>query len=124
MTVGVSTPTANMMLDMIGDVYIQMHTGDPGASGTSNVADMSDRTAADLQDAASGVRSLAAPVEWPGGAMWAGPAQTVTHVSAWTAATGGAFRFSAALASHVDFVPGLRPRLDALVISIPSLATN
>jgi hypothetical protein len=123
MTVGVSVSSANAMLDSLGDVYAQMHIGDPGANGTSNVANVSARALADLSVAANGVRTLAAPVEWVS-SPWTGSAQTVTHLSAWTAETGGAFVFSVVLASQVDFIVGMHPRLNTLSISIPSIAAN
>jgi hypothetical protein len=123
-TVGVSVSTADAMLNSFGDVYVQMHVGDPGADGTSNIAAFSDRAAVDLEDAVAGVRSLAAPVEWGSSDVWVGSPQTVTHASAWSAPTGGSFLFSTALASHIDFVEGLRPRLQALSVAIPSIAAD
>lgn len=122
MTAGISATSANAMLDMLGDPYIQMHTGDPGAAGTSNIAGVATRVAADLGPAAGGVRTLSVPVEWS--SPWAGPAQTITHVSGWTAATAGSFLFSSALASHIDLVPGMYQRISVLTVSIPSVAAD
>lgn len=123
MTAGVSTATANGMLNVIGSIYVQMHTGDPGASGTSNIALVGSRVPATLTTATAGIRSLTTIVSWPSG-PWVGAPQTVTHVSVWSAGTGGSFIFSAALGTHIDFTEGLRPRLSALSISIPSVASD
>lgn len=122
MTVGVSTTAANEMLDALGDVYVQMHTGDPGGDGTSNIALTDTRAAADLGPAGLGIRTLVAPVEWP--VAWSGGQQTVSHVSAWTAETGGDFLFSAALATHAVFSNGAIPHLNLLSVSIPSQASD
>lgn len=122
MTAGVSTAAAATMLDSLGDPYIQMHFGDPGDDGTSNVASTATRQLADLSAAAGAARSLVAPVEWP--LVWTGAAQTVTHLSAWSAATGGSFLFSVALTSQVDFSSGMIPRLTGLSVVIPSVAAD
>ena len=123
MTAGISVANANAMLESLGDVYIQLHIGDPGADGSSNVADLTVRELADLGSASNAVRSLVTPVEWASG-PWSGPAQTVTHVSGWSEATEGTFIFSAALSSHIDFAEGRRPRLTVLAVSIPSIAAD
>lgn len=122
MAAGLSVATANAMLDSFGDVYVQMHTGDPGANGTSNISAHTQRALADLGPAAAGLRSLVSAIDWA--SVWSATAQTVTHVSGWTAATGGTFVFSAALSSQIDFVPGLRATVTALTVSIPSIASD
>jgi hypothetical protein len=122
MTTGISTVRANLMLDTLGDVYLQMHTGDPGKDGTSNISSETTRALADLTAAANGARTLVSAVEWP--QPWTAVGQTVTHVSGWTAITAGEFVFSAALSPHVDFVIGLHPTITALSVAIPSLAAD
>lgn len=122
MTAGVSVTSGNAMLDSLGAVYVQMHTGDPGANGTSNVAMLASRMPSGLGAAVGGVRTLAAPIDWP--VAWGGADQIVTHISAWNAVSGGVFVFSAALVTHATFTAGIIPRLTLLSISIPSLAAD
>jgi len=121
MTAGVSVASGNSMLNLLGDVYVQMHIGDPGSTGTSNIAIFSTRVPGNLGTAIGAVRSLVSPVAW---SAWTGAEQIVTHISAWTAVTGGTFVFSAALPTHATFSPGLIPRLNLLSISIPSVAID
>ena len=123
MAVGLSITTANTMLDTIVDPYIQMHIGDPGADGTSNIAAMTDRVLADLAPAFEGARTLAAPLEWP--STWPDDAdQTVSYVTGWSAPTGGTFIFSSALASQIDFIGGMVARVSVMSVSIPNLAAD
>jgi hypothetical protein len=110
------------MLNSLGDPYLQMHFGDPGDDGTSNVAATSARQLADLITATGPSRTLVNPVEWS--VVWAGGNQTVTHLSAWSASTGGNFLFSVALASQVDFTNGMVPRLTGLSVVVPSVAAD
>lgn len=66
--------------------YVQLHTGDPTAAGTSNVATETDRQAVTFGDAAaSGAISNTAAVTWTNLAA----TETLTHVSFWTASTSG-----------------------------------
>jgi hypothetical protein len=110
------------MLAAVGDVYIQLHSADPGADGTSNIASMPTRVLADLSPAAGGFRGLVANVLWP--LPWSGGAQTGTQLTAWDAPTGGTFMFSAALAAQVDFVDGMIPRLVSLSLAVASVASD
>ena len=122
MPAGISAAAAADMLDTLGDPYIQLHWGDPGDDGTSNVVTAVDRMLADLNPSDAGARTLAEALEWPD--PWTGGPQTVTHLSAWTADTGGTFLFSVALLSHVNFIDGMLPRLTGLSIVIPSVAAD
>lgn len=122
MTAGVSVASANTMLNTLGNPYIQMHFGDPGDDGTSNVGATSLRMLSGLGAAANAARTVPDPVEWS--VVWTGSSQTVTHLSAWSAATGGTFLFSVALTSQVDFVPGMIPRLTGLSVVVPSVAAD
>jgi hypothetical protein len=75
------------------DLFVQCHTADPGASGTTAVSTgIATRTVADWAAPSAGSMALAATV-----AFAATGADTITHVSVWSAASAGTFYYSAAL---------------------------
>lgn len=105
MTVGLSaTNTANAWLNVLrgggngvtftapATVYVQLHTADPGASGTTAVANASTRNAITFAAASSGTLSLATLSAFTGTAT-----ETITHISLWSASTAGTFYGSIAL---------------------------
>jgi hypothetical protein len=69
-------------------IWVQLHIGDPGAAGTANpAANTARRQATFGTPAAGGVISNTALLEWltvPNG-------ETYTHISLWTATSGGTF---------------------------------
>lgn len=70
------------------DVYIQLHTGDPGSNGTANVATENTRQLATFGDAAeSGAISNTDAITWTNLAA----TETLTHISLWSASTNGTF---------------------------------
>lgn len=80
--VGRTTFTANAAF------YCKLHTGSPGAAGTSNAAGETTRQAVTFGSAAaSGAISNTAAVSWTNMST----AETITHVSFWTASSGGTF---------------------------------
>ncbi len=86
-------------------VWIQLHTGDPGAAGTTSVATEADRVQATFGDAATtGAISNTAALTWTGVAA----SEDYSHYSAWDASSGGNFLFSgtltaAAISAGSDF---------------------
>jgi hypothetical protein len=89
-----SDTVANAWLDTLRNtaaqfaaVYVQLHTGDPGSSGTSNVAAETDRVQATLSAAASRATTNSAAIEWTN----VSNTETYTWVSLWTASTNGTF---------------------------------
>ena len=76
--------------------FVQLHTGDPGAAGTSNVSvGSTTRNSFVFSDSSSGSSlSLGTPPSaWTNG----GTSETLTHISVWTASSAGTFLFSVAL---------------------------
>lgn len=81
-------PLANAMLDLLqseGYTWVQFHTGEPGAAGTSNIAGESTRVEVEWDTATGGsveitteleITTVAASEDW-------------THWTAWTLASGG-----------------------------------
>ena len=69
-------------------VWVKLHTGDPGAAGTSNPAGETTRKQATFGSAASGgaIENTAA-IEWTN----VSTTETYTWISLWTASTAGTF---------------------------------
>ena len=106
MAEGLSSATANAILNALcrstawtepDAVYVQLHTGAPGAAGTSNVATESDRVQATFgSNASSGTISNTAALTWTGVAG----SEDYTHFSAWDASTSGNFLFSGTITAN------------------------
>lgn len=73
-------------------IFGQLHTGDPGASGTGNVATTSTRQAFTFGAASAGAIALSNSPVFTGAAT-----ETITHISFWSASSSGTFYWSAAL---------------------------
>lgn len=92
--------------------YVQLHTGDPGAAGTSNISSYATRTVLAWSSAAGGSKVLSAPVVIT--ASWSGTnGEVLTHVSYWSAVTGGTFIVSDQLLAAVTVVTGQPVNLPA-----------
>jgi len=101
--------------------YVQLHTGDPGAAGTSNISSFATRIVLAWSSAAGGTKQISAPVVIT--ASWAGTSpETLTHVSYWSAVTGGTFVVSDQLAAPVTVVTGQPVNLASLTVPAPPLA--
>ena len=95
MATGMSTATCNSILDAIGNntsyaiatPYVQLHVGDPGAAGTSNVATETTRKLVSFGAASGGAISNDAAITWTGVAG----TEDFTHWTLWTASLGGTF---------------------------------
>lgn len=106
MAEGWASGIANAVLDALcrsvawtepDEVWIQLHTGAPGAAGTANVATETDRIQATFGSAAaSGAISNTAALTWTGVAG----TEDYTHFSAWSASTSGTFLFSGTITAN------------------------
>lgn len=95
MAVGISESEANALLDSFSGSWLQLHTGDPGADGTANVATETTRKQVTLTTASGGTNSNSAAISWA-----SYPAtETITHVSLWSASTAGTFEISGTVTS-------------------------
>jgi hypothetical protein len=104
--VGLAAATANAILDALcrsvtwaepAATWVQLHVGDPGAAGTTNVAVETDRVEATFGDsAASGAISNTVQLQW---ASVAGT-EDYTHFSVWTASVAGTFLFSGTVTAN------------------------
>lgn len=82
----------------VAGTFAQLHTGDPGAAGTGNVSAGSTARNSFTFAASTSGSALALgtpPSAWTNG----GTSETLTHISVWTAASGGTFLFSVALSA-------------------------
>jgi len=80
----------------VAGTFAQLHTGDPGPAGTANTsAGTTARNSFTFAASASGSALAldAPPAAWTND----GTSETLTHISVWTAASGGTFLFSVAL---------------------------
>lgn len=97
MTVGLSVGFINSFLNTLNNVglvipivCVQLHVGDPGVVGTSNVSAVTSRKAASFNTASGGAIALiGASPQWS-----MTTAETITHISTWSGFDGdGAAQF-------------------------------
>lgn len=132
MTVGFSgANTANAWLNVlrgtsaatftgITTLFVQLHTGDPGASGTANVSSVTTRPAVNFNAAAAGSQTIANTPSW---ASWAGTnGEVVTHVSVWGASSAGTFYYSVALTASKTLNTGDTLNLTTLTVALTPIA--
>lgn len=126
MAVGLSTTNlANAMLDgirgtsfSISGTYIALHTGDPGASGTSNASAVTTRQSATFAAASGGAIALSAtPTAWN-----MTTSETISYISVWTASTSGSFLWSAQLSVSKTVANGDTLTLNTCGLSLAPLA--
>lgn len=88
--------TAGAAYSPVAGTFVQLHTGDPGAAGTASVsAGSTTRNSCTFAASSSGsaLALSSAPSAWTNG----GTSETLTHLSVWTASTGGTLLFTVAL---------------------------
>lgn len=98
MPVGLSAAVANGYLDQLftGYPHVKLHVGDPGAAGTSNPAVNTTRVQATTSAAAGGAKTNSAEMVWSNVAG----AEDYTHISGWSAGTGGTFGWSGLMTAN------------------------
>jgi hypothetical protein len=104
MATGFSSYLADNLLDAVGnaaafsvaDVYVQLHVGDPGAAGTSNVATETTRQSASFSAASAGVLTTDAALNW----VNILGSQDATFFSVFDSATAGNFLFSGVISGN------------------------
>lgn len=84
-TTGGGLPTA--------DVYVKLHTGDPGEAGTSNAAGETTRKQASFAAASSGSCASDADLTWTN----VSTSETYSHISLWDASSNGNCLWTGAL---------------------------
>lgn len=130
MTVGLSTANlANKWLDMLGATaftapaatWVELHTADPGAAGTTSVSSTTARKQLTWSAASAGSKAITATL--PSWTAWAGTnGEVVTHVAVFDASTAGTFLFSVALTASKTVNTGDTLNLTSLTVSLTPLA--
>lgn len=110
MALGLSATIANDFLEWLcnasatsaapTNIWIQLHTGDPGASGTANVAGNATRKdlTASMGTAASGLISNNAAITWTSGEV--DTSEDYTHWALFDASTAGTFLCSGTMTAN------------------------
>jgi hypothetical protein len=132
MTVGFSTAnTVNAWLNVlrgtsaatftgVTTLFVQLHTADPGASGTTAVSSTTTRQAVNFAAASAGSQAITGTTQWTN---WAGTnGEVVTHISVWGASTAGTFYYSVALTASKTVNTGDTLTLTTLTVSVAPLA--
>lgn len=105
----------------VNTLFVQLHTGDPGAAGTSNISVGSATRNSFVFAAASGgsVALSSGPAAWTNG----GTSETLTNVTVWSAASSGTFYYSFNLTSSQAWASGNTFTLTSLSVSLTPLAS-
>lgn len=128
MAVGLSGANlANKMLSLVdtasvdgySETYVQLHTGDPGATGTANVSGETDRVAVTWAASSGGSKSMTGTLEW---ASWTAGNETISHITLWDSSTGGAFIWSGALTTAKAVGNTDTLQITSLTLSLTPLA--
>ena len=104
MATGLSSYLANKFLDAVGNataysaanVYVKLHTGDPGANGTANAATEITRKEVTFAAASGGAIASDAAVTWTNIAG----SEDATFFTAWDNASAGNFLFSGTITGN------------------------
>ena len=109
MAEGLSAAAANALLDTHHDTtypWVQLHTAAPGAAGTTAVAGNATRktTASAWAAASGGSKVTDVDIDWSDAEVDTG--EDYTHVSFWTAVSGGTFGSSGTLTANAVLAAG------------------
>ena len=127
MTAGFIAATINGWLNRIrtggGTIttaFVKLHTGDPGAAGTSNAAAGSTTRVAVSQTSPSGgsMTITGTLPEWTNG----GTSETITHISVWDDATAGNCLYTAQLSASKAWASGDTLKLNSLTVAVTPIA--
>jgi hypothetical protein len=122
MTTGLIAAQANSWLDGLTGFWVELHTADPGAAGTTSTCTGSvgaSRKQSTMNAAAAGSKAQSAGGSW---SAWDGGSVTVTHIAVWTASSAGTCLFTGALTAGKAMTNGDTFNLTSLSIAITPLA--
>ena len=106
--------TGKTSFTMPSDVYLKLHTGDPGEDCTDNPATETTRKITAWAAAASGAIATSATVEWTTVAA----TETYSHWSMWDASTAGNPLWSGALSASAAVTSGDTFQITSLTLSL------
>lgn len=98
----------------VANVYLKLHTGDPGETGANNAATESTRHSVSFSAAASGSMTSSAAITWTN----VSTTETYTHWSAWDASTGGNNLWSGALSAAASVAAGDTFQITTLTLTL------
>ncbi|MEU4576614.1 hypothetical protein [Nonomuraea sp. NPDC023979] len=102
------------------NVYVKLHTGDPGAAGTSAASSVTTRPEVTFAAPANGSMTASNTPSWTN---WAGTnGEVITHISVWDNATAGNFLTSVQLTASKTVNTGDTLNLTALSIALTPIA--
>ena len=96
------------------NVYLKLHTGDPGEDATNNAATETTRKVTSWSAASSGAIATSATVEWTN----VSTTETYTHWSMWDASTAGNPLWSGALSASAAVTAGDTFQITSLTLSL------
>lgn len=96
------------------NVYVKLHTGDPGEAATSNNATEATRKVAAWSAAASGAIATSATLEWTN----VSTTETYSHWSLWDASTAGNALWTGALSTSAAVTAGDTFQITTLTLSL------
>ena len=99
---------------MPSNVYVKLHTADPGEAATSAAATETTRKVAAWAVAASGAIATSATLEWTNVAA----TETYTHWSMWDASTAGNALWTGALSTSAAVTAGDTFQITTLTLSL------
>ena len=107
----------NTAASAIANVFVQLHVGDPGAAGTSNVAAVTTRNAITWNAPSGGSMTVASLSAFTGVSS-----ETISHVSLWTASSAGTFLQSFALSSSQAIINGSQLTFPTFTVAFTPIA--
>lgn len=125
MTVGIASAHATAILNLYkgttytapSGIYVQLHTADPGAAGTTAVSAVTTRNQITWGTVSAGSLAMSSI-----GSYSMTSSETITHISLWGASSGGTFYQSLALTSSVPVVNGTTLSFSAISVAYSPLA--
>lgn len=129
MTVGLSAANlANGWLNTLSgtnftapaNVYVKLHTGDPGSAGTANASANTTRVVLAWAAASAGSKAINGTL--PQWATWAAGSETISHISVHDNLTAGNFMFSGTLTTPKPMTNGDTLNLASLTFALTPIA--
>lgn len=110
----------NTAFSGIATPFVQLHTGDPGASGTANVSSTTTRQSIAWNAASAGSMTINGTPSWTN---WAGTnGEVVTDIAIFSASSAGTFYLSAQLTASKTVNTGDTLNLTTCTISLTPIA--
>lgn len=102
------------------NTFVQLHTGDPGAAGTTAASAETDRKQLTWSAASGGSKAIVATL--PSWTAWDVGSETINHITLWDASTAGNFMMSIALTTAKPMTNGDTLNLTSLTVALTPIA--